>query len=448
MTHTAEDPGTSRSAVRPIDVLLSPFVAFARIEAASGVLLVASTIAALVCANSPLAGSYHAFWNADISIGFGRFALTETRHELVNDGLMPIFFFLVGLEIKREVLIGELSSIRRAAFPLIAAIGGAVVPVLIYLAIARDAEAQHGWAIPMATDIAFVVAALSILGSRVPQSLKIFVTALAIADDLLAVLVISVFYTAQIHLLNLAMGLVGIALCYVANLLGVRRPMFYAIIGVFVWYGVLKSGVHATVAGVLLAFTIPTRTYVNRESFLRTSRWLIDRFEAAPQDSFEARSAIHMMDAQLDMVESPLQRIERLLHPWVSFGILPLFAFANLGIPMAGKLSAAARHPAAIGVAAGLFIGKPVGIWLFAQMSRRLGLATAPADLSSGALFGAAWLCGIGFTMSLFIATLAFTNEALLNISKMGVLAGSLASGLCASAFLALRRRAAAAAAG
>jgi NhaA family Na+:H+ antiporter len=448
MTHAVDDPGAGRSAIRPIDVLLSPFAAFARIEAASGVLLVATTIAALIWANSPFAGSYHAFWNADISIGIGRFAVTETRHEWVNDGLMPIFFFLVGLEIKREVLIGELSSIRRAAFPLIAAVGGAVVPVLIYLAIARGAEAQKGWAIPMATDIAFVMAALSILGSRVPQSLKIFATALAIADDLLAVLVISVFYTAQIHLVYLAMGFAGIALCYAANLLGVRQPMFYAVIGVFVWYSVLKSGVHATVAGVLLAFTIPTRTYINRDSFLRTSRWLIDRFEAAPQDSFEARSAIHMMDAQLDMVESPLQRIERLLHPWVSFGILPLFAFANLGIPMAGKLSVAARHPAAIAVAAGLFIGKPVGIWLFAQMARKLGLATAPADLSSGTLFGGAWLCGIGFTMSLFIATLAFSDEALLNMSKMGVLAGSVASGLCASAFLALRQRAAATAGG
>jgi Na+:H+ antiporter, NhaA family len=215
--------------------------------------------------------------------------------------------------------------------------------------------------------------------------------------------------------------------------------MFYGIIGIFVWYSVLKSGVHATVAGVLLALTIPARTYVNRDSFLRTSRWLIDQFEAAPQDSFEARSAIHMMDAQLDMVESPLQRIERLLHPWVSFAILPLFAFANLGIPLAGKLSAAARHPAAIGVAAGLFMGKPVGIWLFAQLSRTLKLATAPADLTPGALFGAAWLCGIGFTMSLFIATLAFNDESLLNMSKMGVLAGSLASGVCASAFLVLR---------
>ena len=437
---TSSDFPLQRTSKLPIEVLISPFVNFAKIEAASGILLVVSTIAALVWANSPWAESYRAFWDTPVSMGFGHLALTETRVEWINDGLMPIFFFLVGLEIKREVLIGELSSVRQAAFPLIAALGGAIVPVLLYLSVAHGSEVQHGWAVPMATDIAFVIGALAILGSRVPASLKIFVTALAIADDLLAVLVIALFYTDQIHARSLALGLAGIALCLAANLLGVRRPLIYAVIGIFVWYSVLKSGVHATVAGVLLAFTIPTRTYIDRDLFLKSSRWLIDRFEAAPRDSWEARSAIHMIDTHLQLVESPLHRIERSLHPWVSFAILPVFAFANVGVPIVGKVAAAARHPVSLGIALGLFIGKPIGVWFFAWLSVKLRLASAPQDLSWGALFGAAWLCGIGFTMSLFIATLAFNDVLLLNMSKIGVLVASLASGVCASLFLVLRQ--------
>jgi NhaA family Na+:H+ antiporter len=405
-------------------------------EAASGILLLASTIAALVWANSPWEESYHAIWNAHASICLGTFALTETRHEWVNDGLMAIFFFVVGLEIKREVLIGELSSLRQAAFPLIAAIGGAILPALFYLIMAHGGETQKGWAIPMATDIAFVLGVLAILGSRIPVSLKIFVTALAIADDLIAVLVIAVFYTERIQVISLALGLVGVALCFGANLLGIRKPAIYAIIGVFVWYAVLKSGVHATVAGVLLAFTIPSRTYVDRDSFLKRSRWLIDRFEAAAENSSESHCAVHMMETQLEMVESPLHRIEHFLHPWVSYLIMPLFAFANSGVRILGNVAAAARNPVSLGIVLGLFIGKPLGIWLFARMSAKSGVAAAPAELSWRALFGAAWLCGIGFTMSLFIAHLAFGEGALLNMSKIGILAASLASGVCASVFL------------
>jgi Na+:H+ antiporter, NhaA family len=437
---TSRDFPFPRASKLPIEVLISPFVSFAKIEAASGILLVISTIAALVWANSPWAESYHTFWETPVSLGFGQLALTETRVEWINDGLMPIFFFLVGLEIKREVLIGELASVRQAAFPLIAALGGAIVPVLLYLLVAGGGEAQHGWAVPMATDIAFVIGALAILGSRVPASLKVFVTALAIADDLLAVLVIALFYTDQVHMQNLVLGLAGIGLCMVANLLGVRKPVVYLVIGIFVWYGVLKSGVHATVAGVLLALTIPTRTFIDRDSFLRSSRWLMDQFEAAPEDSSEARSAIHMMETHLELVESPLHRIEYAIHPWVSYAILPVFAFANLGIPVVDKLAEAVRHPVSLGVALGLFVGKPIGVWLFAWSSAKLGLASAPADLSPGALFGAAWLCGIGFTMSLFIATLAFNDETLLNMAKIGVLVASLFSGVCASLFLVLRQ--------
>jgi NhaA family Na+:H+ antiporter len=288
----------------------------------------------------------------------------------------------------------------------------------------------------MATDIAFVLGVLAILGSRLPVSLKVFVTALAIADDLIAVLVIAVFYTDRIQVLSLALGLAGVALCFGANAMGIRKPVFYAVVGIFVWYAVLKSGVHATVAGVLLAFTIPARTYTDRDSFIKHSRSLIDQFEAALQNSAEAHSAVHTMNTQLELVESPLHRVEHFLHPWVSFVIMPLFAFANSGVRVLGNLGTAARHPVSIGIVLGLFLGKPLGIWLFARMSAKFGIATVPPELSWGALLGAAWLCGLGFTMSLFIATLAFGEGNLLGMSKIGILAASLASGVCASLFL------------
>jgi len=432
----SNDLQTTRTHGLPIDVLLSPFVRFAKMEAASGIVLMISTVAALVCANSGWESGYHAIWSTPVSVGFGQFELTETRLDWINDGLMAVFFFLVGLEIKREVLIGELSSPRQAAFPLIAALGGAIAPSLIYLSIAHGGETQHGWAIPMATDIAFVLGAISILGSRIPVSIKVFVTALAIADDLIAVLVIAVFYTARVHVLSLVLGLVGIAVCFGVNLLGIRKPAIYAFIGVFVWYAVLKSGVHATIAGVLLAFTIPARTYVDRESFIKRTRRLLERFEAAPQNSAEAHSAVHMMESQLVLIESPLHRIEHLLHPWVSFAIMPLFAFANSGVRVLGNAAAALRHPVSLGIILGLFFGKPLGIWVFAWISSKFRLATAPPEISWATLFGAAWLCGIGFTMSLFIATLGFGEGDLLHISKIGILAASLTSGVCASLFL------------
>jgi NhaA family Na+:H+ antiporter len=427
----------------PIEVLKGPFIRFAKMEASSGILLLAATIAALVWANSPWAESYHTIWNECSSLGFGRFVLTETRHEWINDGLMAVFFFLVGLEIKREVLIGELSSLRQAAFPFFAAVGGAIVPAIIYLLVAHGGNAQKGWAIPMATDIAFALGVLAILGSRVPVSLKIFVTALAIVDDLIAVLVIAVFYTAQIHLISLVLGLVGMALSFGANLLGIRKPAVYAVIGVLVWYAVLKSGVHATVAGVLLAFTIPAQTYVDRDSFLTHTRALLARFQAARPDSSEAHAALHMMESQLQLVESPLQRIEHLLLPWVSFIIMPLFAFSNAGVGILGSGLGALTHPVSLGVALGLFIGKPIGIWVFALASTKTGVAEAPPGLSWSVVFGAAWMCGIGFTMALFIANLAFGEGALLDMAKIGILAASLASGLGAGVFL-LRRRGAA----
>ncbi|HBZ71347.1 MAG TPA: Na+/H+ antiporter NhaA [Deltaproteobacteria bacterium] len=432
----ADPPRILAATTRPIEVLARPFLRFAKVEASSGLLLLAGTIAALIWANSSWVQSYDSMWSAQVSIALGRFALTETRHEWINDGLMAVFFLLVGLEIKREVLIGELSSLRQAAFPLIAAIGGAVLPAFLYLLIAHGVDAQKGWAIPMATDIAFALGVLAILGSRVPVSLKIFVTALAIVDDLIAVLVIAIFYTDRIQLVSLGLGLAGVALCIGANLLGVRKLAVYGIIGVFVWYAVLNSGIHATIAGVLLALTIPARTQVERDSFLKRSRRLIDRFEGEPPGSFEARSTIHALEREVESVESPLHRMEHLLHPWVSFAIMPLFAFANAGVRIWGNLGAAVKHPVSVGVAVGLFVGKPLGIWVSARMAGESRLASPPPELSWRALFGAAWLSGIGFTMSLFIATLAFGEGVLLDMAKIGILAASVTSGACGSVFL------------
>jgi Na+:H+ antiporter, NhaA family len=431
-----EDLRPSPPTSLPIDVLTLPFLRFAKMEASSGLLLLAGTIAALLWANSPWEQTYHALWDAHVSIGFGQYVLTETRHEWINDGLMAIFFFLVGLEIKREVLIGELSSLPKAAFPLLAAIGGAILPALLYLSVNHGGAGQKGWGIPMATDIAFALGVLAVLGSRVPVSLKIFVTALAIADDIIAVLVIALFYTERIHFLSLAAGLAGVALAFGANLLGIRKPVVYAAIGAFVWCAVLKSGVHATVAGVLLAFTIPAQTYIDRDYFLKSSRWLLDRFEAAIPQSSEAHAAIHSMEAQFELIESPLQRIEHFLHPWISFLVMPLFAFANAGVRVLGNGLAAATHTVSLGVLLGLFIGKPLGISLFAWLSAKTGLATPPPELSWAKVFGAGCLGGIGFTMSLFIAGLAFDEGILLDMAKIGTMGASLIAGICGSMML------------
>jgi Na+:H+ antiporter, NhaA family len=420
----------------PIEAIKSPFLRFARMEAAGGILLLASTFVALVWANSPWEQTYHSLWTTQVDVGLGRFVLSETRHQWINDGLMAVFFFLVGLEIKREVLIGELSSLKQAAFPLIAAVGGTIVPALMYLLLNHGGLAQKGWGIPMATDIAFALGVLALLGDRVPVSLKIFVTALAIVDDIIAVLVIALFYTAQIHFLSLAAGLAGVALSFGLNLLGVRKPAIYALLGICVWCAVLKSGVHATVAGVLFAFTIPARTYIDRAHFLKQGRWLFDRFEAAQPDSFEEHAAIHTLETQCELIQSPLHRIEHSLQPWVAFFVMPVFAFSNAGVHILGNVLAAAKNSVSLGVALGLFVGKPIGISLFAWLATKARLATQPAAVSWAQIFGSSWLCGIGFTMSLFIATLAFGEGYLLDMSKIGTLAASVAAAICGSLFL------------
>ena len=420
---------------RPIDRLTSPFRRFAQVEASGGVLLLICTIAALAWANSPWADSYHAIWHAQVTVRLGRITVSESRHDWINDGLMSIFFFLVGLEIKREILIGELSSLRKAAFPFIAALGGSAIPALLYVLVTRASGAQRGWGVPMATDIAFALGVLALLGSHVPLTLKVFVTALAIVDDIFGVLVIALFYTAHISVVSLVLAMAGLAISCLANWLGIRKPAVYAVISIFVWFAVLKSGVHATIAGVLMALTIPSKTFINRSAFLRGSRSLLEEVESVAENSADEHDAIHALELQCELIQSPLHRIEHRLQPWVSFLVMPLFALANAGVHILGNVRLALTHPIAIGVWIGLFLGKPIGITSFAWLATRFS-ASSPADVSWRQLFGASWLCGIGFTMSLFIAGLAFEEEALLDMAKIGILAASILAGIAGAIIL------------
>jgi Na+:H+ antiporter, NhaA family len=413
----------------PIHVLVDPFTRFAETEASGGILLLTATVLALVWANSPWEHSYHAMWEKEVTAGLGPTVLTWSRHLWVNDGLMSIFFFLVGLEIKREVLIGELSSFKRAAFPFMAAVGGCALPAALYLAINHGTVEANAWGIPMGTDIAFALGVLALLGSRVPVSLKLFVAALAIADDVIAVLVIAIFYTANLNFLYLGFGAAGLALSYAANKAGIRNPWVYGFIGILVWFAVMQSGVHATIAGVMLAFTIPCNSSSDKPQFVAEVQRLLQRFEAAEKDSVEAQAALHAMEEQCAWMESPLHRIEHGLQPWVSFVIMPLFAFSNAGVHILGNLIAAAKHPVTLGVALGLVIGKPFGITAFAWIAERMKLAARPGGVSWMQIFSAAWVCGIGFTMSLFIATLALPEGAVLGFAKIGTLGASVVAG-------------------
>jgi NhaA family Na+:H+ antiporter len=433
--------------VRPISQLVTPFVRFAQLEASGAILLLISTVIALVWANSPWEKVYHQLWETPIVVGLGPYTMSESLAHWISDGLMAIFFFFVGLEIKREILVGELSSIRQAAFPILAALGGAFVPALLYTLNNHGTEAQRGWGVPMATDIAFTLGILALLGSRVPPTMKVFVATLAIVDDMLAVLVIALFYTSSISVLSLVVALLAVAASYVANRLGVRSSLVYASIGVVIWLAMIRSGVHATIAGILLAFTIPAETYLTPSEFLKRTRPLLDRFQDANRPdlelltSEEQQSVIRELESRCAAVQPPLHRIEQALHPWVSFVIMPLFALANAGVHIEGNLSAFA-HPISLGVFMGLFVGKPLGIMAFAFAFNKAGIAATPAGASWRQIFGASWLCGIGFTMSLFVATLAFETEELLDLAKIGTIAASVAAGLAGSAVLLSSRKA------
>lgn len=417
--------------------VLRPFQRFVRTESAGGLVLLACTAIALAWANSPWAGSYFHLWEREITIGGGTIGITQSLHHWINDGLMVVFFFVVGLEIKREMLVGELASVRQAALPIMAALGGMLVPAAIYAAVNAGGPGERGWGIPMATDIAFALGVLALLGPRVPVALKVFLAALAIVDDIGAVLVIALFYTAQISWLALGIGAAVLALLVLCNSAGVRHPVVYGVLGVILWAAFLKSGVHATVAGVLLAMTIPSRTRMNEDEFLARTRSLLDEFERAcgPEStvltSSAQQEAIEGIEIACEQAQAPLLKMEHKLHGIVAFGIMPLFALANAGVALGtGTGGAGFPVPVTLGVVLGLVLGKPIGITLFAWAAVRLGLAVLPTGASWRALHGVSWLGGIGFTMSLFIAGLAFEGTAMLDAAKMGILFASVVAGL------------------
>jgi NhaA family Na+:H+ antiporter len=421
---------------RPVERIVRPFQEFAERQSSGGVLLIIATVVALVWANSPWGESYVSLWSSELTVGLGDLSLSKDLTLWINDGLMAVFFLVVGLEIKREILVGELSSPKNAALPIAAAIGGAAIPAVIYIALNAGTEGAAGWGVPMATDIAFALGVLALLGERVPVALKVFLTALAIVDDLVAVLVIAFFYTSEISWSALAAGAGFLAALIVANLMGVGRTLVYVVLGMGLWLALLQSGVHATIAGVLLAFTVPATSFINPGEFLERSRYVLDRFEQAGDKgedvltNEERQAALHALNRATYKLEPPLHELEHALHPWVVFAIMPLFALANAGVPLGGGIAEALASPVALGIVGGLVIGKQLGVTLFAWLAVRSGLSELPENVSWRHVYGAAWLAGIGFTMSLFIADLAFVGTVLLETAKLGILAASLISGV------------------
>lgn len=419
----------------PARLVSRSFQYFARTGSLSGVLLLVSTAMALAWANSPYYASYFGLLEQRIAIGPPGRPLSLTVLGWLNDGFMAVFFLLVGLEIKRELLVGELASPRQAALPIAAAAGGMLVPALLYYLVNPAGPASAGWGIPMATDIAFALGVLSLLGRSIPLGLKIFVTALAIVDDMGAVVVVALFYSGAPGLGPLGLAAAILAALIALNAAGVRQVTPYLLGGALLWLAMHDAGMHATIAGVLLAFAIPSRTRINALEFSSRARDLVDEFDQAETGdllvltSKGQQEALHALEKASEEVQAPLLRLEHGLQPLVQYVIMPAFALANAGVRVTGDPGGPLLTSATAGVVLGLVAGKPLGIMLFSWLAVRLRLAVLPSGTSWGHLHGAAWLGGIGFTMSLFIAALAF-REAMLPPAKIGILAGSAIAGL------------------
>ncbi len=419
--------------------LTSPLRAFAEAEQSGGILLIACTVAALIWANSAWSESYFHLWHTKVTLGFGAAELSKNLHYWINDGLMAVFFLLVGLEIKREALYGELASMQKAALPIAGALGGMLVPAAFYFLLNRGGPGEAGWGIPMATDIAFALGVVALLGKRVPAPLKVFLAALAIADDIGAVLVIAFFYTAAISWLSLLVAAFFLFALMMMNRLGARHPLIYALLGIGLWIAFLNSGVHATVAGVLLALTIPARQRIDVPAFLARSQRSLDEIRRAEErgevtEAIASKGhAIEELVADCERVEPPMLRFEHALAPWVKHVIMPVFALANAGVVLSTPGTLLNRI--SLGVMCGLVLGKPIGILLFSWVAARSRLAALPAGVKWRQILGAGMVAGIGFTMSLFIGNLAFGDSGALEIAKAGILAASLVSGL-AGAFV------------
>jgi Na+:H+ antiporter, NhaA family len=420
-------------------VIQSSFQEFFSRSSSAGIVILIATAIAMLWVNSPFGSTYDDLVHQHGVFSFMGIEVAFTFEKFVNDGLMVIFFLLVGLEIKREIMIGELSSRRKAALPLVAAAFGMIVPGLIFAAYNWGTPEIRGWGIPVATDIAFALGILALLGSRVPMGLKVFLAALAIVDDLLAVLIIAVFYTADLNMMALGAAGLILVILYGGNQLGVHTTRFYAFFGFLLWIAVLYSGVHATIAGVLLAMTIPVQARLDPISFTKKARSLIDRISKAVETEEDEGKRMDMVNALEDIsegVQSPLSRMEHGLSFYVSFLIMPIFALANAGVHIRPELLGELLSPVGLGIALGLFVGKLTGVTLSVYGAVKLKIAELPRNVTMKQIFGVAALCGIGFTMALFVANLAYSGSEALNISKLSVLLGSTVSAVVGSIYL------------
>lgn len=425
--------------------LLTPLEHFIKGETTSGILLVACTIIALIVANTPLYHYYEEILASKWIIGSLNFNITLSLHHWINDGLMTLFFFLVGLEIKREVLVGELSEIRKALLPICAAIGGMFIPALFYFAFNTEGVGLSGWGIPMATDIAFAVTALVLLGSKVPKALMTFLIALAIVDDMGAVLVIAIFYTENIHWIYLLYAAIALMVLFAMNVSGIRKPWLYAGVGIVLWFLMHHSGIHATIAGILTAMAIPARPKYESKIFVSGARKLLDRFDIAQakENSVLKNSGmtatLQTLEHGINRAQTPLQNLEHAHHFPVNFLIIPIFALANAAIPIDfSQLSLVMSDSVTLGVIAGLVLGKPIGITLATWLSVKLKICEMPANTDIRHILGAGMLAGIGFTMSIFITELAFRGQKeTLILAKTGILFASIAAGLIGFFYLA-----------
>jgi len=425
-----------------IERLLQPLHNMLQYQSASGIVIFICVAIAMIWANINQE-AYHTFWGTEVSFTFGSFSISESLHVWINDALMAIFFFGVGLEIKRDLLGGELSSLRKAILPVAAAFGGMVVPATIYMFFNANSDAASGWGIPMATDVAFSIGILSLLGNQVPLALKVFLTALAIVDDIGGVLVIALFYTSDISGMGLIHGTFFWGVLILGNIVGIRNQIFYSLISIAgLWLAFFFSGVHPTIAGILAAFAIPGRVKLDKDLFLKNLQRLTELFKISEDKSgsFISENQVELLETIKEVAtdaETPLQKIEYSISPFITFIVLPLFALANTGIHLHGGVWEILLHPVSMGIGVGLIVGKFVGIIGISKLIVRFGFAELPTGVSWNHMYGVALLAGVGFTMSLFISELAFTDKGLLYVAKIGILMASLLAGI--SGFLFLR---------
>lgn len=434
---------TKRAPIAFLLNLFRPFLAFTRVEILGGTLLLAASVVAIVWANSPWTGAYQWLWERQITLGLDHFALRGSTAFWINDLLMAFFFLLVGMEIKRELVLGELNSAKKAALPIFAAVGGMVVPAGIYAALNwGDPETMRGWGIPMATDIAFALGMLRLAGQRVPAGLFTFLGALAIIDDLGAILVIAFFYTESLSWTALGIGGLLVVVLAILNFFDVRRAGLYLLVGAPLWLAIYQSGIHPTIAGVITGMMIPARRRVDDfPAIVDNAQDLVMVASRPDLKESDKHAAIGALEGEMRKVETPLEAVEHTLHPYISYGVLPLFALANAGVVLLGASLGMLGDTVTLGILLGLFVGKPIGIFGMTHLAVRMGIAQLPKGVSFNHVLGASMLAGIGFTMALFIGGLAFDPSSVAHTeAKIGVFAGSILSGVAGLAYLFLQK--------